>query len=153
RGRSEARHDRGRGAGRGRGSRGGGPAHPRRRGSGGRGARDRPGARRPSMSGRAIYGVGPVRELLGRRSRDIVALYVALARKARPGDPVSELARDARGRGVAVEARTRDELDALAGDRAHQGVVALVGEYPYAELEDLAAGGAAPALLVALDGV
>lgn len=118
------------------------------------------------MAERLIYGVGPVRELVHRRSRDIVILYINPARHTRQSDPVAELAKEARGRGVAVETRSREELDVLArrathgqGARPnHQGVVALVGEFVYADLEDmlgkdpLGTGASAP-LWVALDSI
>lgn len=116
------------------------------------------------MTGRRlVYGIGPVREILGRRARDIDVLYVSQARKARQraGDPVAALAAEARQRGVSVEVRDRAELDALLAGQgeagrppAHQGVVAVVGAFAYAALEDLldrAAG--APALIAALDCV
>jgi 23S rRNA (guanosine2251-2'-O)-methyltransferase len=104
------------------------------------------------MAGRVIYGIGPVRELLARKPRDIVVLYVRETRGKR--DAVDDLDRDARGRGVAVEPRSRVELDVLAGDRHHQGVVAVAGEYPYVAIEDIVASvGAEPAFLVALDSV
>lgn len=113
------------------------------------------------MAGRRlVYGIGPVREILDRRARDIDVLYVSQARKARQraGDPVAALAADARRRGVSVEMRDRAELDALladeAGRPAHQGVVAVVGAFAYAALEDLLdRTGGAPALIVALDSV
>ncbi len=47
----------------------------------------------------------------------------------------------------------RDTLNELAGTTAHQGVVALVRPKALAELEDLLAPGAEPALLLLLDGV
>ncbi len=109
--------------------------------------------------------MGPVEELLARRAREIVVLYVNPARKAkrRAGDPVAVVAAAARGRGVSVETRTRAELDALmaeagpgAGARSHQGVVAVVGGFIYADLDDVLAraqAAPAPALVVALDGV
>lgn len=103
---------------------------------------------------RLIYGLGPVRELVARAPRDIVILYVRETRGKR--DAVDDLVRDARGRGITVEQRMRTELDALAGDRHHQGVVAVAGEYPYVAIEDIVAaleGRAEPALLVALDSV
>lgn len=120
------------------------------------------------MAERLIYGVGPVRELVHRRSRDIVIIYVNPARHARQSDPVAELAKEARGRGVAVETRSREELDALSrralkgqgGRLNHQGVVALVGEFVYADLDDLMGAadvlqgdGAAIPLWVALDSI
>jgi len=100
---------------------------------------------------RLVYGIGPVRELLRSRPRSVSILYVSDAREA------EELARDARGRGVAVEPRDRAALDQLVGAGArHQGAVAIAGEYHYADVDDLVArahaAGEAP-LLVALDGV
>ena len=108
------------------------------------------------MAGRVVYGVGPVSELLQRRARDIAVLYVRGLRKARARDPVAELTRAAKARGVAIEERDRDALDGLAGSRQHQGVVAIAGEYIYADLDDIlasSAGGGAAALWLALDGV
>ncbi|GAB4509660.1 MAG: 23S rRNA (guanosine(2251)-2'-O)-methyltransferase RlmB [Haliangiales bacterium] len=112
---------------------------------------------------RFVYGIGPVEELLARRAREISVLYVNPARKARArhSDPVAALAAEAKRRRVAVEERDRAGLDALVGGAvgqrvAHQGVVAVVGEFAYAELEDLTARAARagqPALIVALDGV
>lgn len=110
-----------------------------------------------------MYGIGPVEELVARRAREIVVLYVTPARKAREraGDSVGALAAEARQRGVHVETRTREELDAmLANERAqsgrmpaHQGVVAVVGgTFEYAALEDLLPA-EGPALIVALDSV
>jgi 23S rRNA (guanosine2251-2'-O)-methyltransferase len=112
---------------------------------------------------RLVYGIGPVEELVSRRAREIIVLYVNPARQAREraGDAVATIAAEARRRGVTVETRTRDELDAmLASERsdagrppAHQGVVAVVGAFSYAALEDLIANAPAPALIVALDSV
>lgn len=107
-----------------------------------------------------MYGIGPVEELVARRAREIMALYVNPARK-HAGDPVAALAAEARRQGVRVETRTREELDGmLADDRArsgrmpaHQGVIAVVGgAFEYAVLEDLLPA-EGPALIVALDSV
>lgn len=98
---------------------------------------------------RVVYGAGPVRELLGSAPERIEALYVT--------DASSPLATQARGRGVRVVVRRKPELDALAGDGArHQGVVAQVEDFTYADVDDLVARAAErgePALIVALDGV
>jgi 23S rRNA (guanosine2251-2'-O)-methyltransferase len=98
---------------------------------------------------RVVYGVGPIQELLRARARGVDVLYVA--REDAP------LAATARQRGVKVQVRSRAELDALAGPGArHQGVVAIAGDFEYADLHDVLAGVAAdgaPSLLVALDGV
>jgi 23S rRNA (guanosine2251-2'-O)-methyltransferase len=118
---------------------------------------------------RKVYGVGPVRELIRAGGRSIHVLYVAPSRAQRPagdrggsggasgGDAVAQLAAEAKQRGIAVEERSRPELDALVDASArHQGVVAVTGEYAYADLDDLLAVAQRrdeQPLLVALDGV
>jgi 23S rRNA (guanosine2251-2'-O)-methyltransferase len=55
-----------------------------------------------------------------------------------------------------VRAAPRQKLDRLAGTDRHQGVVAVVADFRYAEVDDLLAAAAAsgvPPLLVVLDGV
>jgi 23S rRNA (guanosine2251-2'-O)-methyltransferase len=106
----------------------------------------------PAAGGaRIVYGIGPVRELVRARPKTITILYVSDAREA------EEVGREARGRGVAVDSHERAGLDQLAGAGArHQGVVAIAGEYAYADIDDLLArarAAGAPPLLVALDGV
>lgn len=54
---------------------------------------------------------------------------------------------------TASELKSPDELDALARGLKHQGVVAVTGDYPYAELEQVLPQLAAPSLLVALDQI
>ena len=105
---------------------------------------------------RCVYGVGPVRELLARRASDVRAVWVDPQRAGKSaGDAVAQLVTAARAAGVRVEDRTRDELDRVAGEGGrHQGIVAWLGAFGYAELDDvLAAVGDEHALLVALDGV
>ncbi|RMH42152.1 MAG: 23S rRNA (guanosine(2251)-2'-O)-methyltransferase RlmB [Deltaproteobacteria bacterium] len=93
---------------------------------------------------RVVYGVGPVSELLERRPRSVAVVYVH--------KPDARVAAAAARRGVDVQVRSRAELDALAGPGArHQGVVALAGEFAYADFDDVLA--AQPSLIVALDSV
>ena len=87
------------------------------------------------------------------------------AEQAIRGDPkrvhvLYVLAGHARGReletlaqstGVRCETRAVVELDALAPGGKHQGVLAITGDYPYAELEQVLARAAPLPLLVALD--
>jgi 23S rRNA (guanosine2251-2'-O)-methyltransferase len=96
--------------------------------------------------------VGPVRELLGQGS--VRKLLVDRGRAAKAGrDPVGEMLAQARASGVEVELCERGELDLRAGTEArHQGVIALVGELRYRELDELLPKEGA-ALLIALDGV
>jgi len=128
----------------------GGPNRPPRGGGGPRGGGDfvAPGG------DRCVYGVGPVRELISRRASAVRSIWVDPRRADKSaGDPVAQIVQAARAAGVRVEDRDRESLDRAAGEDArHQGVLAWVGAYQYAELDELVAG-SEPALLVALDGV
>jgi 23S rRNA (guanosine2251-2'-O)-methyltransferase len=75
--------------------------------------------------------------------------------RGRHGGRVGEIVRLAKSRGVPVRFEDRQQLDRLAGTREHQGIAALAAAKPVVELEDLlvANKGAAPGLLVLLDGV
>lgn len=99
-----------------------------------------------------VYGVGPVRELLGQGS--VRKLLLDRGRAGKAGrDPVGEILAAAQASGVAVELCEREALDARAGAEArHQGVIALVEDLKYRELDELLPEDGA-ALLIALDGV
>ncbi len=103
---------------------------------------------------RVIYGMNPVRELLRGPGEGLSELW--LAEGGTRGAAFAELERAARQRGAKVRSAPRQKLDRLAGTDRHQGVVATVADFRYAELSQLieraAAAGAAP-LLVVLDGV
>jgi 23S rRNA (guanosine2251-2'-O)-methyltransferase len=103
---------------------------------------------------RVVYGVGPVRELVARRPSAIRGIWVDARRAGKLAhDPVVQLVAAARAAGVHVEDRDRDALDhALAEGARHQGVLAWLGPFAYADLDAVIAG-AAPALVVALDGI
>jgi 23S rRNA (guanosine2251-2'-O)-methyltransferase len=64
-----------------------------------------------------------------------------------------EVLQAARKREVPTFARGRAELDRLAGEVRHQGVVALSGDYPYVDLQDILEAASSPTLLVALDEI
>ncbi|HEY3358107.1 MAG TPA: 23S rRNA (guanosine(2251)-2'-O)-methyltransferase RlmB [Polyangia bacterium] len=102
---------------------------------------------------RLVYGVRPVLELLRARRRDVSLLLVA---EDAAGGGLREVVEAARAADVAVEQQRRGALDAVAAGAVHQGVVAVVGEYPYAALDDLFAVAEARAerpFFVLLDGV
>jgi 23S rRNA (guanosine2251-2'-O)-methyltransferase len=102
---------------------------------------------------RVIYGVNPVRELL-RSEAEVAELW--LAEGGTRGAAFAELERLARRADAKVRAAPRAKLDRLAGTDRHQGVVAVVADFRYAELDELLAAAQAsgrPALLVVLDGV
>jgi 23S rRNA (guanosine2251-2'-O)-methyltransferase len=107
----------------------------------------------PDPGERNVYGTGPVREVLQRRPTSIRVIWVDPRRADKAAnDPVALIVTAARGAGIKVEDRDRAQLDRASGEGRHQGVVAWLGAFGYADLEDLIVPGT-PALLVALDGV
>jgi 23S rRNA (guanosine2251-2'-O)-methyltransferase len=102
---------------------------------------------------RIIYGLNPVRELL-RTAAEVSELW--LAEGGTRGAAFAELERLARRADAKVRNAPRAKLDRLAGTDRHQGVVAVVADFRYAELDDLLARAKEagdPPLLVVLDGV
>lgn len=104
------------------------------------------------MSEGRVYGRNPVLELLRRRGRQADEVAVLSGGRG----PLAEVVALARQAGVKVSYRTRDQLTAMAGSDAHQGVVARVAERAYLDLQSLlaipAARGGVPFFL-ALDQV
>jgi 23S rRNA (guanosine2251-2'-O)-methyltransferase len=106
-----------------------------------------------SPAGRVVFGVHPVEELLRVRPRDISVLYVAEGTRSPDIDRVVRLARD---RAVATELRPRQLVADLARAPAHQGLVAITGEYRYAALGEILQAASTSgefALLLLLDGI
>ena len=100
---------------------------------------------------RVVYGVHPVREAL--RSGKVQALFVA---EGETGPALKEILDAARAANVQPLAHLRAQLDALAHGGVHQGAVAVVGEYNYAQLDELvqiAQRAGKPPLLLVLDSV
>ena len=118
-----------------------------------RGARERgPGvARDPRAASEHVYGIHPVAEALRARRRRLLRLRV---RSGTGGAELLPLLDAARSAGVPIEEVSAAELSARAGESAnHQGVCLEAGPLPTLELESLAALGASPRTLVALDQV
>jgi 23S rRNA (guanosine2251-2'-O)-methyltransferase len=105
------------------------------------------------MSRRTVFGVRPVEELVRARPRDVAVVYVAEGQRAGEIEQAIAAAKD---RGIAVETRPRSLIADLAGGPGHQGIVAIAGEYRYAEVADILAAandaGEAPLVLL-LDGI
>jgi 23S rRNA (guanosine2251-2'-O)-methyltransferase len=100
---------------------------------------------------RVVYGVNPVRELL-RAGGGVAELWIADGARG----ATAEIERLARSLPAKVRAAPRARLDELAGTDRHQGVVALVADFAYADLGDLLAaarGAGEPPLVVVLDGI
>jgi 23S rRNA (guanosine2251-2'-O)-methyltransferase len=79
-----------------------------------------------------VEGRNAVAELLatGRRVERFFVLE-----GARPGDPIAVLSDEARAKGIRVDSVSRHELDRMSERGAHQGVVAVVEPFRYAELD------------------
>ena len=103
---------------------------------------------------RVVYGAGPVRELIARRPGAVRAVWVDPQRAGRTtSDPVAAIVVAARAAAIRVEDRDRRALDLAAGPEArHQGVIAWLGAFEYADIDAMIPE-AGPALLLALDGV
>lgn len=103
---------------------------------------------------RHVYGVNPVLEALRVRSDEVERLYITegqLGSKA-----AAEILSRARDAGIRVERVTRERLASLAEGGVHQGVVAELRGFQYAELPDVLAAAEAsgrPPLIVVLDGI
>jgi len=84
---------------------------------------------------RVVYGMNPVRELLRAGAEGITELWLAEG-----GDrpkAFADLERIARDHGAKVRSAPRARLDRLAGVTQHQGLVAVVADYRYRELEEI----------------
>ncbi len=97
-----------------------------------------------------LYGLHPVEEAVRAGSRRFD--HVCLLRE-RSDARLERLAALCRERGIRLRLEGRETLNELADTTAHQGVVALVRPRAAADLADLLAPRAEPALLLALDGV
>lgn len=98
-----------------------------------------------------IYGINSVAEALKARGRAFSWVGVA---KERHDLRLQRVIEEARRQGVAVRFVGRAELDHLAGNNAHQGVVAVTSAKQYNDLDDVVeAKRGRYSLIVVLDGV
>jgi len=111
--------------------------------------------RKVDAKGEAELLAGPraVLEALRAGRRSVRRLVLA---RQESGDALDSILELARARHLPMEIRPRGELDQLLRGATHQGVVAEVSPFPYAEAEAIVAravGGDEPAFLVVLDGI
>jgi 23S rRNA (guanosine2251-2'-O)-methyltransferase len=98
-----------------------------------------------------IYGINAVSEALKARGRAFEWVGVA---QERHDLRLQRVVEECRRIGVAVRFVGRPELDRMAGNNAHQGVVAITSSKQYLELDDVVAGKrGAHSLIVLLDGI
>jgi 23S rRNA (guanosine2251-2'-O)-methyltransferase len=81
-----------------------------------------------------VYGLWPIIETLRAKRRPIESLL--LTDRAEEKGQIVEIIAMARAQNVPIS-RVRRILDDLAKDGNHQGAVLRVGDYPYAEIEDI----------------
>lgn len=99
-----------------------------------------------------LYGFHPVREGLRGRRQPLELFVIDGAVNER----IQKLVTLAAERGVPVRRRQKADLDRLAGQPHHQGVVLSVEPFAYCDLEDLLAAwrnSGKPALILLLDGI
>ena len=98
-----------------------------------------------------IYGINAVAEALKARGRAFEWVGVA---KERHDLRLQRVVDECRRNGVAVRFLARPELDRMAGNNAHQGVVAVTSGKQYNDLDDVVAAKRGQySLLVVLDGI
>jgi 23S rRNA (guanosine2251-2'-O)-methyltransferase len=98
-----------------------------------------------------IYGINAVAEALRARGRAFEWVGVA---KERHDLRLQRVVDECRRNGVAVRFLGRPELDRMAGNNAHQGVVAVTSAKQYNDLDDVVAAKRGQySLLVVLDGI
>ena len=98
-----------------------------------------------------IYGINAVAEALKARGRAFTWVGVA---KERHDLRLQRVVDECRKQGVAVRFVSRAELDQMAGNNAHQGVVAVTSAKQYNDLDDVVdAKRGEYSLLVVLDGI
>ena len=103
---------------------------------------------------RFVWGVNPVLEALRARAGEVERIYVTDGQvTSRSANELFSRAKDA---GIRVQKLPRERLAAMAEGGVHQGVVAELRTFAYADLEEIlkaAKASARPALVVVLDGI
>jgi 23S rRNA (guanosine2251-2'-O)-methyltransferase len=97
-----------------------------------------------------LFGLHPVEEALRSGTRKFDHICIARERQDVRLEKLIQACRDA---GVRMRMDTRDQLTKLARTEAHQGVVAIVRERQFLDLDDLLKGDKRDRLILALDGV
>lgn len=108
-------------------------------------------SRLPPVAGEALYGLNPVERALEARRRTLRRLYV---RDGRLSERLTRLTQRAEALALPIFKGAPEELEALCGSGAHQGVVLACSPLPLGDESDaLAASAAEHSVLVVLDQV
>ncbi|MDO4540264.1 MAG: 23S rRNA (guanosine(2251)-2'-O)-methyltransferase RlmB [Syntrophomonadaceae bacterium] len=99
-----------------------------------------------------LTGINSILEAIRGRRR----VQKIIVQEGKNGKKIEELLRLAEKRGIFCQTVDRRRLDQMASPEPHQGVLALVDEYRYAQLEEIleyAVGQGGEPLLLILDGI
>jgi 23S rRNA (guanosine2251-2'-O)-methyltransferase len=104
------------------------------------------------MADEILYGINPIREALDSRGHKVREIWVS---RSGPSTSIRKILMQARRLGIKVRTLDRQRLEAKAGTSSHQGIIAFLSPYDYAEVEtilevSLTEG---PALVLVLDGI
>ena len=104
------------------------------------------------MADDIIYGIHPIRQALESRSHKVREIWTS---RGGSSAAVRRILRQARGLGIKVRTFDRQRLGAEVGTTGHQGIIAFLSPYDYAEVETILEGSLAegPALILVLDGI
>jgi 23S rRNA (guanosine2251-2'-O)-methyltransferase len=80
-----------------------------------------------------IYGKNPVKEAL-ESDQPVNKIYIIKGKKT---TFISKLFQTARQKGIPVREIEKNKLQDMAGDSGHQGVIAVLSQVSYAEIEDI----------------
>lgn len=108
-----------------------------------------------SSSPQIIYGIHAVSEFLQKYPEQISSLSLLAHTESKEGN-LALIGKQAKTHGIKVQFHSRFELDKIAQNNNHQGVIALCKEYPYAEFSKLitkSKQSKSPPLILLLDSV
>jgi len=104
------------------------------------------------MAEEILYGTNPIRQALETRGHKVREIWVS---RRGTSSTVRKILAQAKVLGIKVRSHDRRRLDARAGTTSHQGILAFLSPYDYADLETIlqAALDEEPGLIMVLDGI
>jgi 23S rRNA (guanosine2251-2'-O)-methyltransferase len=97
-----------------------------------------------------IYGINPVSEAVRSGSCRITEIWIAAGRTPQV---IESIINEARSGKIPVGIKERSQLDSLTKNAPHQGVVAFIEHFAYADLDGILSRSEGNPLLLILDGI